>query len=202
MKKRSLPTGEEPPKGYESVVNLGIEDHRLFIDSVILSQIAHIEVAEIETLRTKALSTITMLSGLADDSLTFEREVNIIPDKSISEKLLFRAYLNKELVGYALVIIGWPNKSEWVIQHLLVNPDYRLQGIGSSIVAAIEEFAISSEVDATRIFAIPVEERGTSFWNNLGYSDVTHRTQIQIAGIDRELIIYRKRLEDASLPPA
>ena len=195
MNKRPLPTGEEPPKGYESVVNFGVASDNLIIDSVVLSQLARIELSEIESLRMKALTPITRLRGLADGAWTFEAESSIIPNRSASEKLLFRVYHGKELVGYALVIIGWPDKGEWVIQHVIVDPDHRNQGIGSTIVAAVEESAVSAEVEVTRIFAIPIEENGTVFWNNIGYSDVTHRRHIEIAGLDHELIVYRKRIQ-------
>ena len=196
MNKKTLPTGEEPPKGFESVVNLGISDDSLHVDSVVLSQLASIERSEIETLRAKALAPITTLTGLADGALAFEHEMNIIPNKNASEKLLFRAYLGKTLVAYALVIIGWPNNGEWVIQHMIVDPDHRLKGIGSSIVVAIEEFAVSAEVEATKIFAVPIQKSGTTFWRNMGYSDASDYHQFKIDTLGRELTVYRKGLQE------
>jgi len=194
MKKKTLPTGEEPPKGYESVINLGTIDDSLHIDSVVISQLAKIERSEIEALRSKALAPINTLIGLVDDTLTFEQELDIIPAKSSTEKLLFRAYLGKELVGYALVIIGWPERGEWVIQHMIVNPEHRLKGIGSSIVNGIEEYAISSEVEANSIFAVPIQESGTLFWNNMGYSKATGSIRFELDNLNHDLTIFRKEI--------
>jgi GNAT superfamily N-acetyltransferase len=194
MPMRPLPTGEEPPKGFESIVDTARVDDALRIDMVVLSHLARVEMSEIELLRSKSLSAISSLVGLANEKTPFEREMNIIPDISPSDKMLFRAYFEKQLVGYALVIIGWPRDAEWVIQHMIIDPDYRLKGIGSSIVAHIEAFARSSEVDATSIFAIPIQRSGTAFWNDMGYVNETGRTQISIAGLDHDLIVLRKEL--------
>jgi hypothetical protein len=77
---------------------------------------------------------------------------------------------------------------------LVINPNFRLQGVGSNIVNKIENFALRSEVASDRIFAIPLEERGTVFWQNLGYKVESSRQLIKIAELDHELIVYRKEL--------
>lgn len=193
----SLPTGEEPPKGFETLVNNDpTPKDGLRIDCVFLSQLSAIELAEIETLRGKALDTISNLVGLSNEALSFENETNLIPDKSPSDKMLFRAYKDGWLAGYALVINGWPNPCEWVIQHMIIDPKYRLQGIGSTIVSTIEKYALSSEIEATSIFAIPLEKKGKDFWSFVGYTVEMHRRIIKIAGLNHELVIYRKELAD------
>lgn len=193
----SLPTGEEPPKGFETLVNHDqTPKDEIRIDCVFLSQFSSIELAEIETLRSKALDTISNLVGLTNETLSFERETNLLPDKSASDKMLFRAYKDGQLAGYALVINGWPNPCEWVIQHMIIDPEYRLQGIGSTIVSAIERYALSSEIEATSIFAIPLEKKGKDFWGFVGYTIETHRRLIKLAGLDHELIVYRKELAE------
>lgn len=193
MDKKPLPTGNEPRKGYESLVNLGVIPEGLTVDSVALSSLARIELTEIEKLRSRALAPITTSSGLADDAISFEVETNIIPDKDVSDKLLFRAYEKNELVGYALVVIGWPDKGAWVIQHMIIDPERKGQGIGSGIVAAIEDFAIASEVESSSIYAIPIQKSGAGFWENKGYVDETQRHYLTVAGLDHELVVYRKK---------
>lgn len=159
-----------------------------------LSQLAAIELSEINAMRQLAFSNVTNLTGLTNTFVSFEREVNLLPGKEASDKLLFRAYKGHVLIGYALVVIGWPQPGEWVIQHLVINPNYRLQGVGSSIIEKIEAFALRSEVASDRIFAIPLEERGTIFWQSLGYKVESSRQLIKIEELDHELIVYRKEL--------
>ncbi|MDR1082537.1 MAG: GNAT family N-acetyltransferase [Coriobacteriales bacterium] len=194
MPKKPLPTGEEPPKGYESIINRKPQARDLRVDCAFISQLASIELAEINSMRKQAFSGIESLVGLTNEPNSFEREISILPGKEASDKLLFRAYRDKALVGYALVVIGWPNKGNWVIQHLIINPQHRQQGIGSTIIRKVEKFALESEVEATSLFAIPLEERGVLFWQNMGYTTETGRLPIKIANLDHELIIYRKEL--------
>ncbi|MCL1846490.1 MAG: GNAT family N-acetyltransferase [Coriobacteriia bacterium] len=194
MPRNPLPTGEEPPKGFESLMRNRSMIDGLRVDCAFVSQLAKIEFSEIETMRKLALSGINMLVGLTNEVISFEEEISILPGKEASDKLLFRAYWGKDLTGYALVVFNWPQKGAWVIQHLVIHPDFRLQGIGSSIVARIENFALRSEVEATSIFAIPLEERGVQFWQSLGYVFESGRQPIKIADLDHELVLYSKNL--------
>jgi GNAT superfamily N-acetyltransferase len=194
MSTKPLPTGEEPPKGYESLISESPLNGELRVNCAFISQLAKIEIAEVEAMRRQAFSGVESLIGLAHKPDSFEREMRFLPDKEDSDKLLFRAYRNKTLVGYALVVIGWPCKGEWVIQHLVINPDFRLQGVGSAIVRKVEDYAVRSEVEATSLFAIPLEKKGANFWQNIGYTVEAGRHPIKIGSIDRELIIYRKEL--------
>jgi GNAT superfamily N-acetyltransferase len=194
MPKHPLPTGEEPPKGYESLVSTKSLIDDLYVDCAFISQLAKIELAEIDAMRKLAFHGIDSLVGLTNEIISFEQEISILPGKEASDKLLFRAYRDKVLTGYALVVMGWPQKSGWVIQHLVIHPDFRLKGIGSSIVARIENFAQRSEVEATSIFAIPLEEKGVQFWKNIGYTFESDRYPINLSGLDHDLIFYRKAL--------
>lgn len=191
-----LPTGEEPRKGFESIMDQSTKDpEEIIIDCVIVSQVAPLEVSEIEALRSKAFDIFTDHSGLARKPLSFNYETSIWPEgKTASDKVLFRAYKRKRLIGYALVIIGWPSPTEWTIQHLVIDPEMRLKGVGSSIVAKIEKYAKSAKVSATSIIAIPLEKKGSNFWDYNGYNNETHRQEIRIGGLDREVVVYKKEL--------
>lgn len=194
MPKKPLPTGEEPPKGYESILSTKSDSEGLYVDCAFISQLARIELEEIEAMRRLAFRGISSLVGLTNEVISFDREINILPGKEASDKLLFRAHTGKTLTGYALVVMGWPRKDSWVIQHLVIHPEYRLQGIGSAIVSRIEDFASRSEVEADRIYAIPLEEDGAQFWQKRGYTVETARLPVKIADLDHELILYRKEL--------
>jgi GNAT superfamily N-acetyltransferase len=191
---KPLPTGEEPPKGYETLVNLGTIDDSLRVNMVLVSQLANAEKTQIENMRTRALKSVQQFLGLSNTPLPLEDETGIIPDKEASDKMFVRAYIGKELVGYALIIIGWPEKTQWLIQHMIINPDYRFKGIGSAIVENIEQYALESEVDTSSIFAIPIQESGAEFWKHHGYTVESSRHLIRVADVDHELIVYHKAL--------
>jgi GNAT superfamily N-acetyltransferase len=190
---KPLPTGEEPPKGYESIAAEPQTDD-LRVDCAFISQLAKIEFAEIEEMRHAAFSRVNELIGLTHEIVPFDREINILPGKEDSDKVLFRAYRGNVLVGYALVVIGWPEKSAWTIQHLVINPEYRLQGVGSVIVDKAEKYAHDSAVAASSLFAIPLEEKGTDFWKAHGYAEELGRRPEEKPNHTHKLIIYRKEL--------
>jgi ribosomal protein S18 acetylase RimI-like enzyme len=191
---KPLPTGEEPPKGYESLVSRRQQPADLRVDCAFISQLARIELAEINAMRSRAFSGIHSLIGLTNEVISFEKEISILPGKEASDKLLFRAYREKTLVGYALVVIGWPDKDAWVIQHLVIDPNFRQQGVGSTIVRKVEKFALQSEVAAASVFAVPLEKRGVLFWQNLGYSEELNRPSVKATDLDHDLILYHKKL--------
>jgi GNAT superfamily N-acetyltransferase len=191
---KPLPTGDEPPRGYESILSKKPQVDGLRVDCAFISQLAKIERAEIEAMRKRAFSGVGSLVGLTNEVTSFEQEINILPGKEASDKLLFRAYQGKTLTGYALVVIGWPDKGGWVIQHLIIDPEFRLKGVGSTIVRKVEDFALRSEVETTGVFAIPLEERGVRFWQDLGYVAEGGRDSVKIAGLDHNPIIFRKEL--------
>lgn len=193
MTMKPLPTGEEPPKGYESIV-LAPQTNDLRVDCAFISQLATIEVAEIEEMRTAAFSLVNALIGLTDEIVPFSREIDMLPGKKGSDKILFRAYYGNVLLGYALVVIGWPAKSDWTIQHLVINPSYRLQGIGSVVVDKAEKYARAASATAPNLFAIPLEEKGVAFWKARGYVEETEYLAEIAADLNHKLVLYRKSL--------
>ncbi len=69
--KKQLPTGEEPPKGYETLVK-NQEDSGFKVNFVMYSHLARSERAEIEALRNKSLDQVTDYLGLSSEPLSFE----------------------------------------------------------------------------------------------------------------------------------
>jgi GNAT superfamily N-acetyltransferase len=194
MKRKPLPTGEEPPKGYESVMHLATIDDSIRVHGLILSQISRSERYEVDALRAKAFAKVREYIGLASDPPDFESEKGVIAERSDSDKLLFRAHLNKQLVGYAFVVTGWPHQTSWLIQHIVIDPDFRLKGIGSALLEKIEDYAASSEIDAKSIYAIPIQKSGIDFWRDHGYTKASQEHFLQHSLLDRELIIYSKEV--------
>ncbi|MDR1359020.1 MAG: GNAT family N-acetyltransferase [Coriobacteriales bacterium] len=192
--KKHLPTGEEPPKGYETLAVEQTEGDGSRVDFVMYSHLARSERAEIEALRTKALTAVQRYIGLSNEPLTIEREVNIIEAVDDSNKMFALAFQDKKLVGYSLVVVGWPEACKWLIQHMIIDPEQRNQGIGTTIVKSIERYAQESEVSADSIFAVPIQESGKEFWQNNGYTVEAARFLITEADVDHEIIVYHKAL--------
>jgi N-acetylglutamate synthase-like GNAT family acetyltransferase len=193
--KKRLPTGEEPRKGYETLATKEQDDDGIRVSFVMYGHLASTERAEIEALRKRALDMVQDYQGLTNEPLTIEREVRIIEDVDDTNKMFALVHHDKKLVGYSLITIGWPQSCQWLIQHMIIDPDMRLQGIGSTIVKSIEQYAQESEVAADSIFAVPVQESGREFWQEHGYTVEASRFLVNVADVDHEIVVYHKALE-------
>ncbi|MCL2883774.1 MAG: GNAT family N-acetyltransferase [Coriobacteriia bacterium] len=190
-----MPTGEEAPPGYELFNQKQAAPTDIIVNSVFVSQLAEIEVVELEQLRQLAMRGIVESIGTTHEDLSFEEELNILPGTDDSDRMLFRAYRDHRLVGYALLVIGWPKREDWVIQHMIINPENRLQGIGTAIVSTVESYARHSQSpDKVCLSAIPIDQSGRSFWALRGYTDEPATYQVPIAGEVKEILVVKKCL--------
>lgn len=193
-----MPTGEEPPKGFEKLY----DERRslpkagaLTIDYVSVSQLASMEKIEIEQLRQRAGKHYTEQTGKEPDSVEFEEALNFVPKgKTVSDKLIFRAYSGKYLAGYAQVICGWPNPDEWTIMALIVDPSFRNIGIGHHIIVAVEEAAKVATINTNHLYAIPTLVVAPNFWSNFGFDDEIDRFQWKIGSKTVDVLLLRKKL--------
>ncbi|MCL1880516.1 MAG: GNAT family N-acetyltransferase [Actinomycetia bacterium] len=188
-----MPTGEEPPKGFEALATEKPAPGSIDVRAAFTTQLAGIEIAEIEKLRVAAMANIANAIGTARVDISFADELDILKPSEDAAKMLFRAYRNDELVGYALVIIGWPQKPDWIIQHMIVNPNNRLQGVGTAIVSKIETDAQDAEVATDNLYVIPIDQNGLGFWQMRGYNQQSESYEIKIADRKRNISIYHKK---------
>jgi len=190
-----MPTGEEAPPGYELFNQKQVSPTDIVVNSVFVSQLAEIEVVELEQMRDLAMQGTMERIGTTQEDLSFAEELNILPNTDDSDRMLFRAYRNHRLVGYALLVIGWPKREDWVIQHMIINPENRLQGIGTAIVSTVESYAIHSQSpDKVCLSAIPIDQGGRSFWALRGYTDESATYQVPIAGEIRDILVVKRCL--------
>lgn len=193
--KKILPTGEEPPKGYETLSFEAVDTSAPQVDFVMFKHLARSERAEIDALRKKALEFVEHYLGLSNQPLSIEREVNIIKEVDDSNKMFALVRMDKNLVGYSLVVVGWPEPCKWLIQHMIIDPEMRGKGVGTAIVKGIEQYALENEVAADAIFAIPIQESGIKFWQDMGYTVEASRFLVKVADVDHEMVVYHKALQ-------
>ena len=191
--KKQLPTGEEPRRGFETLVKKD-KNEPFKVGFVMLSHLSSTEKAEIEMLREKSLGLVRNYTGLSNEPLSLEKETRVIAGVDEADQMFALAYLNKMLAGYALITTGWPAVGEWVIQHMIIDPDLRHRGIGSAIVKSIEQHALESSVAADAIRAIPVQESGRSFWQDIGYTVEAGVFPLTVDDVDHEVVVYKKIL--------
>jgi GNAT superfamily N-acetyltransferase len=135
-----------------------------------LNQLSDTDIEQLDAVRTRALDSYERETGNVVERTPIREELQTLPSGLTTlDKLVLRAYYKDQLVAYAHVLCGWPHSTEWTIEQLILNPDFRLKGIGTKVVSAIEDLASHAEIRATAIISMPSRPGAESFWNHLGY---------------------------------
>ncbi|MGI6217074.1 MAG: GNAT family N-acetyltransferase [Coriobacteriales bacterium] len=170
--KKPMPTGNEMPEGFDLVYKEAEITSGLKIDRVSATQLSKLEIVELDLVRETAIEAIREIVGQRGFDFTLERELEIWPEgMNPSDKLIFRAYVDASIVGYTLVVRGWPNRNAWTIQHLIIRPEVKRKGIGTQLLMAVERDALNTTERTDEIFAVPISHSNDGFWTSLGYSD-------------------------------
>lgn len=167
----------------------------LTFSCVPVSKLTVEEIHQLASLRDAALGRFMQDTGCILPSSTIQEELEFLPPKkTLDEKLLVSAWHDGELVAYCHVLCGWPCTSEWAIEQLLLKPQHRLHGIGSKLIAFVEELARTAEVRATSILSLPSRPNSTSFWDFVGYQDKTAEDAEKIMAVYDCQNIMKKEL--------
>ena len=195
MAAKPMPTGQEPPRGYEALLaDMGKDYDALRIDRVAATQLSSLEKREINRIREKAFSLIRAASANTDFRFSLEDEFSLWPrEKHASDKLLYRGYYEGALRGYALVVTGWPEPSSWTIQHIVVDPEYRHRGGGLYMVKAIEDDIIGTTEGIDELVSFPLALTDNGFWPTLGFVR-GEGMRVTWGDQDYELDVYRKAI--------
>lgn len=89
----------------------------------------------------------------------------------------FVAEENKKIVG---VILSGNDGRRGYIYHTSVNPKYRKQGIGKSLVAAVLSAFKDSGINKIALVVFKNNKEGNAFWEKLGFtsrSDLVYRNK-------------------------
>lgn len=195
MAAKPLPTGEEPAMGFEDL----LEDLRRDLDSpyvsrVAATQLSSLEKRELDRIREDAITLFKGATGLAWVDISLEDELNLWPrEKDLSDKLIYRSYHDGALRGYALVVTGWPEPTSWTVQHVIVDPSYRLKGAGMGLVQAIEDDMRKTTEGIETLQAFPFAFTDNGFWGSLGF-EKGEVGKVALGGRDFPMVGYRKNI--------
>lgn len=165
------------PRGFRG--DLGADENSrvrdgLTITCVTLDQLGEKDVEQLDAARTRALDAFEEANGIDLSRKPIKEELDHLPDGLTPlDKLILRAYEGDSLVAYAHVLCGWPLPTEWTVEQLILDPQHRLQGIGTKVIEEIESLASSAEIRTTSILSVPTRPGAASFWNALGYQDTS-----------------------------
>ena len=112
-----------------------------------------------------------MIEGIQPDNCD-EFFGDVPPGKKMDDKHLFGAFKKDRLIGVADVVADFPEKDEWIIGLLLLDPDVRSMGIGQSMHEFIKEYVRSHGGKKLRIGVMEQNRGALTFWNKIGYQKI------------------------------
>lgn len=194
MVDETVSANENADRDYESIIREAENKVGVKISRTSATQLTSLELREIEHVREIAIDRIRTAVGDRGFTFTFQHELELWPEgKTPSDKMVFRCFSDGELVGYALVVRGWPEKTQWTIQHMIVHPDYKNQLIGTSMIQGIEADALDHTESIDTINALPLHSVN-EFYGYLGYEQNVDLV-IPIKGIgERKLKAFSKKI--------
>lgn len=190
----SLSANGNADRDYNSLIMDSEDKSGIRITRTAATQLTKLELREIEHLREIAIDRIRTAVGDRGFTFTFEHEMDLWPEgKTPSDKMVFRCFSDGELIGYALVVRGWPEKTQWTVQHMIVHPDHRNQGFGTHMMQGIEDDALKHTESIDTINALPLHVVN-EFYGYLGYEQNVDLT-IPVKGIgERKFKAFSKKI--------
>jgi len=139
-----------------------------------------------QTIHTDDLQWCAELMASLDPWLTFGRDV--VQSRQALDNPLGEVWLavrGEERLGFALLIMQ--GAFVGYVQSLALAPDFQGQGVGSRLLAAVEE-RVFTEYPNVFICASSFNPRARELYRRLGYRDVGTLTDYIVVGHDEHLL--------------
>lgn len=117
------------------------------------------------------------------------------PNKEYKDKFVVGVCnQNAELVGVIDMVRDYPEKGEWMIGLLMIDPAERNNGLGRRIHQHLVEWASKSNGDKLRIGVVEGNHRAYFFWQKLGYEE-TKRVDMKVGDKENVVIVMNYKLK-------
>ena len=128
------------------------------------------DLSEIHELRTRAADFFREVGDEPPTPQSLQSDLDDLPDGfSRSDEVIYRAYRDGRLLGYAEVLRGYERPGQWIVGIVLVDAAIRGRGIGHAIVDAIASDARAAGIESLAAGVIALRERSMNFWTREGF---------------------------------
>ena len=112
--------------------------------------------------------------------------------RNADDKLLMGIFeLTVGLVGVIEVIRDYPTTWEWYLALLMLDPDYRGQGLGRRTYLAFEKWAERAGAHHIQLDVAEQNERACRFWQSLGFEAI-HKGPSEVFGVRENVMIMMR----------
>ncbi len=152
---------------------------------------------EIHDLRSRAADFFTETGDPPPTPESLQADLDDLPDGySRADEVMYRAYLDDRLTGYAEVLRGFAHERQWIIGILLVDPALRGRAVGRAVVEAVADDARAAGMESVAVGVISTRERSLAFWVREGFTTEVSRRPIVIEGLEAEVVRLERHLAE------
>lgn len=121
--------------------------------------------------------------------------VELPEGKGLEDKFLFGLYPpeGEAMAGVLEVIRDFPERGEWFIGFLMLDPAHREAGVGNRFVEALEEWVRGQGATGLRLIVQEQNPGALRFWQRRGFA-VTGTAEHRAHGRDHTVLRMRKAL--------
>lgn len=124
---------------------------------------------------------------VADGSNVKELFEELPPGKQMQDKEIYGLFQQGVMMGVVDLVKDYPEKGEWIIGLLLLDPSVRNKGLGRAAHKTILEHSLDQGAEKLRVGVLEQNNQGLSYWTKLGYKEIS-RTEKRPFG-DKESVV-------------
>ncbi len=115
------------------------------------------------------------------------------PSKSVDEKRTIGVFdRGDELVGVLDAIVDWPDQGAWMMGMLLLDPESRGSGLGTTVLNAYEGWARTLGASEFRTAIVSHHEQGRRFLERTGYRCTSTLDDYNAGAREATVLFYSK----------
>lgn len=130
---------------------------------------------------------------VADGSNVKELFEALPPGKQMQDKEIYGLFYRGEMLGIVDLVKDYPQKGEWIIGLLLLEPSMRNIGLGSRTHKIISDYACEQGADKLRVGVLEQNSEAFDYWKKLGYTEIS-RTEPRKYGDKKSVVIVMNYL--------
>jgi len=190
MAKKSTTTTTEPPDPPPA---------DLAIDGARIRRLRPGDAAAVQRLYERCTDFHELAEGMPTRPTAGAEEIEALPPGKMStDKHLFGIVAaDGELAGYVDLTRDYPERGEWWLGLLMLDPASRGAGLGSRVVRGAAEWAVGRGARAILLGVLEQNPRAERFWRRQGFAELDRRPYTSDTGLPSRIIVMRLALAGA-----
>ena len=116
------------------------------------------------------------------------------PEKESKDKRVFGCFNEHHfLIAVIDILADYPDKGEWIIGLLMIDPKERGKGLGKVLHEFIKDYVLMYKADKLRIGVAQENTKVYSFWKSLGYDEIK-RVNMRYGNKDNVVVVMNLRV--------